>query len=68
MIFTDETKERFIVFTGNVANKLLAMGYKIVQVRPDKRNKIKSVFIFESKPTVLEDLLSIDSEDEEDLF
>lgn len=63
MIFLDETETRFIIFTGNIANKLLDMGYRIVQVRPDKKNKIKTVFIFESKPTVVEDLLSISNED-----
>lgn len=47
MQYEDETKERIIIYSGKIANALLDRGYQIVQVRPDRRNKIKSVFLFE---------------------
>lgn len=46
MNYTDETKEAIIIFAGHVARKLLKMGYTIIDVKPDKKNKIKSVFVF----------------------
>ena len=59
MYYTDETQTRFIICNCNMANRLLDIGYKIVQIIPDKRDKIKLLFVFENKPTVLKDLMSI---------
>ena len=46
MRFTDEQKDAIIIFSGRVARELLRRGYTIVDVKPDKKNKIKSVFVF----------------------
>lgn len=46
MHYEDESKNRVIIYSGRIANALLDKGYQIVQVRPDKRNKIKTVFVF----------------------
>lgn len=56
MRYEDETKERIIIYSGRIANALLDKGYQIVQVRPDRRNKIKSVFVFEVKGDIENDL------------
>lgn len=46
MIYTDEAKEGIIIFAGKVARELLRRGYTIIDVKPDKTNKIKSIFVF----------------------
>lgn len=46
MIYTDEEKEGIIIFAGKVARELLRRGYTIIDVKPDKTNKIKSIFVF----------------------
>lgn len=46
MQFIDERKEAIIILSGRVARELLRRGYTIVDVKPDKKNKIKSVFVF----------------------
>ena len=61
MYFTDKTQRYFIIRSGRIANILLCKGYRITQVRPDKKNKIKTIFIFETKSTIIQDLLSIPS-------
>ena len=65
MYYTDETQQRFIICSYNVANMLLNMGYRITQIIPDEKNKIKSLFVFESKSSVLDDLVSISTEENE---
>ena len=68
MYFTDETQTRFIICNYNMANMLLNMGYRITQIMPDEKNKIKSLFVFESKSTVLKDLMSIGGTNDNELF
>lgn len=46
MQFADEQKKAIIIFSGKVARELLRRGYTIIDVKPDKKNKIKSVFVF----------------------
>ena len=65
MYFTDETQTRFIICNCNMANRLLDIGYRITQIIPDEKNKIKSLFVFESKSSVLSDLMSISTEENE---
>ncbi|GLC78312.1 hypothetical protein [Lacrimispora brassicae] len=59
MIYTDENKSRVIVFSGRVANALLKKGYQIVEVRPDKRNKIRSVFLFNGELGIENEILRL---------
>ena len=68
MYFTDETQSSFIICNYNMANMLLNMGYRITQIMPDEKNEIKSLFVFESKSSVLSDLMSISTEEENELF
>lgn len=63
MIYTDENKSRVIVFSGQIANELLRKGYQIVEVRPDKRNKIRSVFLFNGELGIEEEILRLSGTD-----
>ncbi len=46
MIYSNEEKNAIIIFSGKVARELLRRGYTIIDVKPDKKNKIKSVYVF----------------------
>lgn len=59
MHYEDESKNRVIIYSGRIANALLDKGYQIVQVRPDKRNKIKSVFVFRADEGIEDELFGI---------
>ena len=59
MIYTDENKSRVIVFSGQIANELLRKGYQIVEVRPDKRNKIKTIFLFNVEQGIENEILKL---------
>lgn len=59
MIYLDENKSKVLIFSGNIANRLLEKGHIIIQVRPDKRNKIKSCFVFKSDSTLENDFLMV---------
>lgn len=59
MIYTDENKSKVIVFSGRIANELLRKGYQIVEVRPDKRNKIKTIFLFKGEVGIEEEILKL---------
>ena len=63
MIYTDENKSRVIVFSGRVANELLRKGYQIVEVRSDKRNKIKTIFLFKGEIGIEEEILRLSGTD-----
>lgn len=59
MHYDNELKNRIIIYSGRIANALLDKGYQIVQVRPDKRNKIKSVFVFRADEGIEDELFGI---------
>lgn len=59
MIYTDEEKSKVIIFSGRIANELLRRGFQIVEVRPDKRNKIRTVFIFNGEEGIEDAILSL---------
>jgi predicted CoA-binding protein len=46
VIYSNEEKNAIIIFSGKVARELLRRGYTIIDVKPDKKNKIKSVYVF----------------------
>lgn len=60
MIFLDDRMTKVLIQTGSAANLLLRHGYKLVEVRPNRRNKIKTVFIFETgnKPQEIVQLIA----------
>lgn len=39
-------RENRVVFKGSIARQLLREGYTIVDVKPDRMNSNKSVFVF----------------------
>lgn len=49
MFHEDKNKDAIIIFTGKVARYLLKLGYTIIDVKPDKKNNIKSVFVFKKE-------------------
>jgi hypothetical protein len=44
------------IFTPFVAKKLLKMGNPIIDIRADKNNKDKTVFVFEKTEKLKEDM------------
>lgn len=52
LIYLDENKTKVVIFSGKIANDLLSKGYRIIQVLPDKRNKIRTVFVFEANKDI----------------
>jgi len=41
-----ENQKGTVVFRGDVARELLRRGYTIIDIKPDKRNPICTVFVF----------------------
>lgn len=50
-----------IIFTPYVARNLLHMGNPIVDIKPDKKNKDKTIFIFEITDKFKHDITSAQS-------
>jgi hypothetical protein len=61
MIYTDEQKKGIIIYSGKVANELLRQGYRITRVMPDKKNKVRTIFVFAVENNI-EEALSFQSE------
>ena len=45
------------IFTPFVARNLLRMGNRIVDIKPDKNNKDKTIFVFEDTNKLKEDMV-----------
>ena len=45
------------IFTPFVARNLLKMGNPIVDIKPDKNNKDKTIFVFEDTNKLKEDMV-----------
>lgn len=61
MIYTDEEKKGIVIYSGKVANELLRQGYHITKVMPDKKNKMRTIYIFAVENNI-EEALSLQSE------
>ena len=48
------------IFTPFVARNLLKMGNPIVDIKPDKNNKDKTIFIFEETEKFKKDMASVE--------
>lgn len=59
MVYTDEERKGIIVFTGKVARELLRRGYTIIDVKPDKTNKIKSIYVFKRENDIEKEIAKI---------
>lgn len=54
---------RIVIHNGDLTNELLRRGHHIKQVRPDRKNKIKTIFLFDGTKELKEDLLNIAREE-----
>lgn len=61
MEYTSDGK--IVIHNGDLTNELLRRGHHIVQVRSDKKNKIKTIFLFNGTEEIKEDLLNIAREE-----
>lgn len=53
----EELDQKFkLVSSARVARKLLAEGYKVVDINPDRDNSDRTVFIFESSDDLLNEI------------
>lgn len=68
MVYTDEEKQAIIIFTGKVARELLRRGYTIIDVKPDKANKIKSIYVFRRENDIEKAISEITYKDSEEIF
>ena len=68
MVYTDEEKQAIIIFTGKVARSLLRRGYTIIDVKPDKANKIKSIYVFRRENDIEKAISEITYKDSEEIF
>lgn len=68
MVYTDEERKGMIVFTGRVARELLRRGYTIIDVKPDKTNKIKSIYVFKRENDIEKEIANITYKENEEPF
>ena len=59
MIYLNEEKTEVLIFSGRISNELLSKGYRIIRLLPDKRNKIKTVFVFQATKGFEDDVLKL---------
>lgn len=55
----DEIKGAKAIFSARTARKLLKMGNTIIDIKPNKENREKTVFIFRFDDKFKEDLLTL---------
>lgn len=52
------TEKNIIIFSGKVARDLIQKDFKIVDIQPDRKIPVKSVFYFENTEDVKKYLLN----------
>lgn len=57
-----------IIYSGKIANELLKRGYRIVKVMPDRRNKIKTVFVFANERNIVRDVDELTRPNDSEIF
>lgn len=57
-----------IIYSGKIANELLKRGHRIVKVMPDRRNKIKTVFIFANDECIVQDVDELTRPNDSEIF
>ena len=55
----DEIKNTKAIFSARTARQLLKMGNTIIDIKPNKENREKTVFIFRFDDKFKEDLLTL---------
>ena len=68
MLLKDENKDAIVIFSGRVARELLRRGYTIIDVKPDKTNKIKSIYVFRRENEIEKELAKITYKESEEPF
>lgn len=53
-----------LIFKPYIARKLLAVGHKIVDIKPDHTNPLKTVFVFEDSLQLRDDMTRVIREKE----
>ena len=57
----EETDQKYkLVSSVRIARKLLAEGYKVVDINPDRDNSDRTVFIFESSDDLLSEIANLE--------
>lgn len=57
-----------IIYSGKIANELLRRGHRIVKVMPDRRNKIKTVFVFANERNIVRDVDELTRPNDNEIF
>lgn len=60
--------ESILIYSGRIANELLNKGYRIKKVLPDKRNKLKTVFVFAAEGDIEDDFFRLTQSEASELF
>lgn len=68
MLLKDENKDAIVIFSGRVARELLRRGYTVIDVKPDRTNKIRTVFVFRYEGNFDKDLSDIAYDENGDMF
>ena len=69
MVYSDdENKDAIVIFSGRVARELLRRGYTIIDVKADRTNKIKSVFVFKRENNIEDVLREFTKKDDKEIF
>lgn len=68
MLLKDENKDAIVIFSGRVARELLRRGYTIIDVKPDRTNKIRTVFVFRYDGNFDKDLADIAYDENGEMF
>lgn len=66
MRYTDTSS--IIIYSGKIANELLKRGHRIVKVMPDRRNKIKTVFVFANERNIVRDVDELTRPNDNEIF
>lgn len=68
-VSTKENEQKTkLIFKPYIARKLLAVGHKIVDIKPDHTNPLKTVFVFEDSLQLRDDMTKIIREKERSEF
>lgn len=66
MKYTEE--HNVIIYSGKIANELLKRGHRIVKVMPDRKNKIKTVFVFANERNIVRDVDELTRPNDSEIF
>lgn len=59
MIYLDCKQTQVLIQSGKNANELLAKGHNIVKVIPDRKNRIKTNFVFYKDSALIGDIMKL---------